>query len=92
MSGLNFGTPAIVNKECYIVVISYQKHAGNRRLQLSTTKKMELAFMQMANHNGNRALKITVLTARTKRSNRQFYYILIFSLLLLDHIYALITY
>ena len=47
-----------MNKECYIVVISYQKHAGNRRLQLSTTLKMELAFMQMANHNGNRALKI----------------------------------
>ena len=66
MFGLNFGTPAIVNKECYIVVISYQKHAGNRRLQLSTKLKMELAFMQMANHNGNRALKITVLTAITK--------------------------
>ena len=47
--------------------------------------------MQMANHNGNRALKITVLTAITKKNNQQFYYIFIYSLLLLDHLYALIT-
>ena len=64
MSEINFGTPTIVNKECYIVVISYQKHAGNRRLQLSTTLKMKLAFMQMANHNGNRALKMRIRLSR----------------------------